>query len=148
VRNGDYAKWMLDDPRINFAISERGGAAGVNHLGLQVESTAEFATMRAQFETADAATVRAERGADCCRATSDQHWATDPRGIAWEAFHALATIPSFDGENAEPAMPGARCAPAVARTGAAGVCCVPTAANADASRCAPATRKGSAACCD
>ena len=60
VRKDDYAKWMLDDPRINFAISQRGSAAGVNHLGLQVESADELAAVRAQFEAADAATALAE----------------------------------------------------------------------------------------
>jgi hypothetical protein len=85
VRKDDYAKWMLDDPRINFAISQRGSAAGVNHLGLQVESAAELAAVRAQFEAADAATTLAEPGASCCYAKSDKHWVTDPQGIAWEA---------------------------------------------------------------
>ena len=148
VRKDDYAKWMLDDPRINFAISQRGSAAGVNHLGLQVESAAELAAVRAQFEAADAATTLAEPGASCCYAKSDKHWVTDPQGIAWEAFHTLAAIPFFDSEKAEASLPGACCSPAVAQPATAGACCVAAAANADGSCCAPATRKSSAACCD
>ena len=148
VRKDDYAKWMLDDPRINFAISQRGSAAGVNHLGLQVESAAELASVRAQFEAADAATTLAEPGASCCYAKSDKHWVTDPQGIAWEAFHTLATMPFFDGEKAEASMPGACCSPAAAQPAAAGACCVPAAANADGSCCAPGAGKASATCCD
>ena len=148
VRKDDYAKWMLDDPRINFAISQRGSAAGVNHLGLQVESAAELAGVRAQFEAADATTVLAAPGASCCYAKSDKHWVTDPQGIAWEAFHTLAAIPFFDGETAEASMPGACCSPVAAQPAAASACCVPAATNADGSCCAPATRKASAACCD
>ena len=148
VRKDDYAKWMLDDPRINFAISQRGSAAGVNHLGMQVESDAELATVRTQFEAADAATALAEPGASCCYAKSDKHWVTDPQGIAWEAFHTLGAIPFFDGEHAEASMPGACCAPVTAQPTAANACCAPATATADGSCCAPAARKASAACCD
>jgi catechol 2,3-dioxygenase-like lactoylglutathione lyase family enzyme len=148
VRKDDYAKWMLDDPRINFAISQRGSAAGVNHLGLQVESAAELAAVRAQFEAADATTALAEPGASCCYAKSDKHWVTDPQGIAWEAFHTLAAIPFFAGEKAEAAMPGACCSPVAAQPAAASARCVAAAANADGSCCAPVASKASATCCD
>jgi catechol 2,3-dioxygenase-like lactoylglutathione lyase family enzyme len=148
VRKEDYAKWMLDDPRINFAISQRGSASGVNHLGLLAESAAALASVRAQFEVADAATALAEPGARCCYAKSDKHWVTDPQGIPWEAFHTLAAIPFFDGEKAEASMPGACCSPAAAQPPAASACCVPAAPNAETSCCAPATRKVSAPCCE
>ena len=148
VRKDDYAKWMLDDPRINFAISQRGSATGVNHLGLQVESAAELAAVRTQFEAADTATTLAEPGASCCYAKSDKHWVTDPQGIVWEAFHTLAAIPFFDGENAEASMPGACCSPMAAKPAVASACCVPAAANADGSCCAPGAGKASATCCD
>ena len=101
VRKDDYAKWMLDDPRVNFAISHRGNAIGVNHLGLQVESDAELASVRGQFAAADAAATVDEPGANCCYAKSDKHWVTDPQGIAWEAFHTLGTIPLFGGDSAQ-----------------------------------------------
>ncbi len=95
MQKPDYAKWMLDDPRVNFAISIGGRRVGLNHLGLQAESADELAGIRAQFETADAKSTVAEPGARCCYVKSDKHWVTDPQGIAWEAFHTLETIPLF-----------------------------------------------------
>jgi len=147
VRKDDYAKWMLDDPRVNFAISRRGNAIGVNHLGLQVESDAELAGVRAQFEAADATATVAEPGASCCYAKSDKHWVTDPQGIAWEAFHTLGAIPFFDGENAEVSMPGSCCSPVAAQPAAANACCAPATANSDVACCTPATRRKTTACC-
>ncbi|MFT3733579.1 MAG: ArsI/CadI family heavy metal resistance metalloenzyme [Rhodocyclaceae bacterium] len=90
----DYAKWMIDDPRINFAISQRGAPLGLDHLGIQVESKEELSALQTQFSAADAASV-SESGKACCYAESDKHWAQDPAGIAWEAYHTLATIPTF-----------------------------------------------------
>ena len=112
VQKDDYAKWMLDDPRVNFAISQRGRAAGLNHLGLQAESAEELAGIRTQFEAADASATVAESGAHCCYAKSDKHWVTDPQGIAWEAFHTLDSIPLFGAEPEMKAAPGGCCAPA------------------------------------
>jgi lactoylglutathione lyase len=94
LRKDDYAKWMLDDPRVNFAISLRGGAAGVNHLGLQVETADELEGMREQLLAADRGLVE-EKDANCCYARSDKYWVTDPAGIAWETFHSLGTIPVY-----------------------------------------------------
>jgi hypothetical protein len=92
-----YAKWMLEDPRINFAISSRGNRPGIDHIGLQVESAAELAILKQQLLAADAA-VLDEEGANCCYARSDKHWVTDPAGIAWESFHTLGDIPTFNGQ--------------------------------------------------
>jgi catechol 2,3-dioxygenase-like lactoylglutathione lyase family enzyme len=83
VRKADYAKWMMEDPRVNFAISRRGAKAGVDHLGLQVESD----------EALD------QTGAACCYAKSDKYWITDPQGIAWETFHTLDSVPVFGDDN-------------------------------------------------
>ncbi len=91
----DYAKWMLEDPRINFAVSCRGAAPGVDHLGIQVDSEEELAQMRSQLERA-ALLVLDEPGAACCYALSDKHWVTDPQGIAWEAYRSLETLPTFN----------------------------------------------------
>jgi len=96
VRQPDYAKWMLDDPRVNFAISARGGKAGVNHLGIQVDSDDELQSMHAQLAAADAGLVE-ETGANCCYARSDKYWVTDPAGVAWETYHTLGSIPTFGG---------------------------------------------------
>jgi catechol 2,3-dioxygenase-like lactoylglutathione lyase family enzyme len=108
VRKTDYAKWMLDDPRVNFAISRRGGSAGVNHLGLQVESAEELAAMHEQLMAADRGMVE-EKGADCCYARSDKYWVTDPAGIAWETFHSLGEIPVYGEEVATQDDASARC---------------------------------------
>jgi lactoylglutathione lyase len=90
----DYAKWMLDDPRINFAISTRGGKPGVDHLGLQTDDAAELAELKAR--AAAAGLAPAEQGeTTCCYARSEKHWITDPQGVAWEHFHTLNDIPVF-----------------------------------------------------
>ncbi len=91
----DYAKWMLDDPRINFAISTRGGKPGVDHLGLQTDSAEELLELKARAEQADMSLLD-EGQTTCCYARSDKHWVTDPQGIAWEHFQTLENIPVFN----------------------------------------------------
>ena len=90
----DYAKWMIEDPRINFAISTRGQTLGVDHLGLQTDDPAELDTMKAQARAADLALID-EGEVSCCYARSDKYWLTDPQGVAWEQFHTLGSIPLF-----------------------------------------------------
>jgi hypothetical protein len=93
---------MLDDPLVNFAISQRGGSSlGVNHLGVQAETDEELEAIHANLRKADAAVV-AEKGAQCCYATSDKYWATDPQGIAWESFRSLGTVPFFGEDDRMP----------------------------------------------
>ena len=107
---GDYAKWMLDDPRINFAISTRGSKPGIDHLGFQTDDSAELAEMKSRAESADMALLH-EGETTCCYARSEKHWVTDPQGIAWEHFHTLGNIPVFNqaaGDGAEATC----CAPA------------------------------------
>lgn len=94
VTKDDYAKWMLDDPRINFAISTRSGKAGLDHLGLQVDTADELAGLESQLKSASRDVVE-EKGTTCCYAASDKSWVQDPAGIAWEAFHTLDTVPIF-----------------------------------------------------
>lgn len=98
VKKNDYAKWMLDDPRVNFAISERGSKLGVNHLGFQAETDVELEEIHARLKSADAAIV-AEEGANCCYAKSDKYWVEDPSGIAWESFRSLGSIPFFGADD-------------------------------------------------
>jgi catechol 2,3-dioxygenase-like lactoylglutathione lyase family enzyme len=100
VLKPDYAKWMLEDPRVNFAISQRGGAAGVNHLGVQAETEEELEGIHANLRQADAA-VAAEKGVHCCYANSDKYWVTDPQGVAWESFRSLGAIPLYGDAAAE-----------------------------------------------
>ena len=104
---GDYAKWMLEDPRINFAISTRGGKPGVDHLGIQADSAEELAELKARAQAADMALLD-EGETTCCYARSEKHWVTDPQGIAWEHFHTLDNIPVFS-EQATPASEAPAC---------------------------------------
>jgi catechol 2,3-dioxygenase-like lactoylglutathione lyase family enzyme len=114
VQKPDYAKWMLDDPRINFAISHRSRTAGLNHLGVQAESAEELAGIRSLFEAADASSTVDEPGAHCCYVKSDKHWVTDPQGIAWEAFHTLESIPLFAADEEAAETEGNGCSPSTA----------------------------------
>jgi len=95
----DYAKWMLDDPPVNFAISTWGAATGIDHLGFQADSAEELAALRARADAADLAPA-VESDTVCCYARSDKHWVTDPQGIAWEHFHTLADVPTFSAQAA------------------------------------------------
>lgn len=104
VLRTDYAKWMLDDPRVNFAISARASAAGVNHLGFQADSEEELEEIHTRLQSADTA-ITAEKGANCCYAKSDKYWVQDPTGIAWESFRSLNTIP-FYGEDSHKGADG------------------------------------------
>jgi catechol 2,3-dioxygenase-like lactoylglutathione lyase family enzyme len=136
VRKDDYAKWMIDDPRVNFAISARGGNVGVNHLGLQADSPDELAGVREQFAAADQASLQDEPEANCCYARSDKHWVTDPQGIAWEGYHTLGEVRYFNGDHADRNAGFACCTPEAATT-----------AQSKASCCAPAADTPTARCC-
>lgn len=102
----DYAKWMLEDPRINFAISNRGGAQGVDHLGFQTDDADELAELKARAQAADMALLD-EGQTTCCYARSEKHWVTDPQGIAWEHFHTLGNVPVFSERQPETAADAA-----------------------------------------
>ena len=113
----DYAKWMLEDPRINFAISTRGGKTGVDHLGIQTDTEEELVALKAQAEAADMS-LQDVGETSCCYARSDKYWLTDPQGIAWEQFHTLGNIPVFSEKAPEaeaPAEASACCAGAAPR---------------------------------
>jgi catechol 2,3-dioxygenase-like lactoylglutathione lyase family enzyme len=94
VLKGDYAKWMVDDPRLNFAISKRGLKPAVDHLGIQVESAAELTELREQVAAAEIAALD-QANTVCCYARSDKYWTNDPQGIAWETFHTLDSAPVY-----------------------------------------------------
>ena len=85
VRKPDYAKWMLDDPRVNFAISQRGGAIGIQHLGIQAEDETELADIYDRLQRAERPVLE-EKATTCCYAESDKQWVADPQGVAWETF--------------------------------------------------------------
>src|SRR5205085_9170615 len=94
VTKPDYAKWMLEDPRINFAISNGSGKRGIDHLGLQAENGDELEEIGTRLAQADVSTS-AQKGANCCYAKSDKYWTVDPQGIAWESFHTLEGVPLY-----------------------------------------------------
>ena len=126
----DYAKWMLDDPRVNFAISQRERAAGLDHLGLQAETPAELADIGGRLAAADAIALQ-EAGTTCCYAHSDKYWAEDPQGLRWETFHTHGEATTYF----DPAATVACCGPQEASPGEpkAAACCGP--ASSASSRC-------------
>jgi hypothetical protein len=108
VIKNDYAKWQLDDPRVNFAISTRGKHPGLDHLGIQAENESELEALRVQLAQADVA-LTAQQGAACCYAKSDKYWTIDPQGIAWESFHTLSAIATFGSDTATASMERTAC---------------------------------------
>lgn len=133
----DYAKWMLDDPRVNFTISQQGYKPGLNHLGFQVDTGEELTALRMQVAKADIA-VLDEAGAACCYANSDKYWTQDPQDIAWETFHTLDSIPIF-GQDESPAQDATQacCIPPAAqpKEKASSACCMPNAQPAKTTAC-------------
>ena len=107
VTKDDYAKWMLDDPRVNFAISRRGSEAGIRHLGVQVEDRAELADMYSRLQRAETA-VLDEGATTCCYAKSEKSWIADPQGVQWETFLTTGESTVYGGAGAE-GMPAKPC---------------------------------------
>ncbi|WP_028451670.1 ArsI/CadI family heavy metal resistance metalloenzyme [Chitinilyticum aquatile] len=132
----DYAKWMLDDPRVNFAISARGHAAGVNHFGMQSDTAAELAELQGFADAASSNNALQQGETTCCYARSEKHWVLDPQGLAWEHFLTLSDTPTFGSESAQrdgsccsalndpscAAVPSACCAP-LSSANTAQTCC-------------------------
>jgi len=134
VTKPDYAKWMLEDPRINFAISMREGAAkGIEHVGLQVETGEELAEVYARLKAADRPVLE-EGATTCCYAKSEKSWIADPDGVVWEAFLTSGGSTTYGGSPDLDQLANA--------DAATGACCVPQAAAAPAP--APAATTG---CC-
>jgi catechol 2,3-dioxygenase-like lactoylglutathione lyase family enzyme len=109
----DYAKWMLDDPRVNFAISKRSAAAGIRHLGIQVEDRRELADVYSRLERAEAPVLE-EGATTCCYADSEKSWIADPQGVRWETFLTTGEATSYGGNDqvvapAESACGGSAC---------------------------------------
>lgn len=117
VVKDDYAKWMLDDPKVNFAISQRGRAAGLDHVGVQVDSRAELDELAGRLKAAGERTFD-EEAVTCCYARGDKRWVNDPAGLRWETFFTFGEATQY-GEDAQPA---AAPEPAMVAAQAAGCC--------------------------
>lgn len=138
VTKADYAKWMLDDPRINFAISQKCGAAkGIEHLGMQVEDQAELAEVYGRLKAANGPVLE-EGATTCCYAQSEKSWIADPDGVVWEAFltNGDSTVYGDSPDFAALASGNA----------AAGACCAPQMAAPAQSSCAAAPSSSSSSC--
>jgi catechol 2,3-dioxygenase-like lactoylglutathione lyase family enzyme len=114
----DYAKWMLEDPRVNFAISQRGRDAGVDHIGIQTDTPEELEELAGRLKAAGETTLD-QTAASCCYARSNKAWVNDPSGVKWETFHTFG----------EETVYGEDAAPVVVKESPAGTsaCCAPTA---------------------
>jgi catechol 2,3-dioxygenase-like lactoylglutathione lyase family enzyme len=110
VTRSDYAKWMLEDPRVNFAISKRGGATGIRHLGIQVEDRAELADVYSRLKRAEGPVLE-EGATTCCYAKSEKSWIEDPQGIQWETFLTTGESTVYGSDPVMEARINACCAP-------------------------------------
>jgi len=115
----DYAKWAVDDPALNFAISTHSSKTGLDHVGIQTETDDELRTLRNQLETAGMEGVAQDNTA-CCYAKSDKYWVQDPQGIAWETFHSLESVPVFSDKDVDDKHSG---------------CCIPSSAESNSNCC-------------
>ncbi len=106
----DYAKWMLNDPLVNFAISMRGSKAGLDHIGIQVETDEELSEIKHRIEAAEMSMLT-EEGTTCCYSKSDKHWVQDPSGLAWETYRTLDSSPTFNDRPELDVSAAACCAP-------------------------------------
>jgi catechol 2,3-dioxygenase-like lactoylglutathione lyase family enzyme len=102
VREADYAKWMLEDPKVNFAISARGGAKGVDHLGIQVESDDELRELADRLKAAGE-TTRDQEATTCCYAQSNKAWVNDPSDLRWETFFTFGNATQYGEDETTPA---------------------------------------------
>lgn len=125
----DYAKWMLDDPPVNFAISTRGASQGVDHFGIQADSAEELVALKSRAEAASLA-LEDQGETSCCYARSEKYWITDPQGLAWEHFHTLGAVPVYGVSHGKPADQSAAtacCPPSIQSSAAPARCCAPKA---------------------
>lgn len=110
IQKGDYAKWMLEDPRVNFAISKREKATGIRHLGIQVEDRAELAEVYERIEHTQRP-VLDEGKTTCCYAKSEKNWVEDPQGVQWETFLTTGESTVYGGDAVEGTRARQCCAP-------------------------------------
>ena len=136
VVKDDYAKWMLDDPRVNFAISTRARAVGLDHVGVQVESSSELAELSGRLKAAGAETFD-EAATTCCYAQSDKSWVSDPAGLRWETFFTFGEATTYGEDKAMADLEASQ----------SGACCGAPPQPALAPQPAPAPKPTAKACC-
>ena len=122
VVKDDYAKWMLDDPHVNFAITTRGQRKGIDHLGIQVENEAELGEVYSRLRTAGAPVLE-EGKTTCCYANSEKSWIFDPEGIAWETFLTHGESPVYGSDFIEAAAQDSACCTPRQKAPADSGCC-------------------------
>ncbi len=123
VIKSDYAKWMIDDPRLNFAISNTGRAPGIDHLGLQADDAVELAELGQRLASAGGSVI-AEPNAVCCYAQTDKAWTEDPQGTRWETFHSHGEAATFHGiEQSDREMSGSKIAASASCCASGSSCC-------------------------
>ena len=122
VLKADYVKWMLDDPRVNFAITTRGSNKGIDHLGIQVENETELSEVYSRLQTAGAPVIE-EGETTCCYANSEKSWIFDPEGIAWETFLTRGESPVYGSDFIEPAAQDSACCTPRQKLSADSGCC-------------------------
>lgn len=110
VVKDDYAKWMIEDPCVNLAISSRARSAGIDHVGIQVQSAQELSVLAARLKTAGSTTFDQE-ATTCCYAKSDKSWVTDPAGVRWESFFTHGEATTYGEDEQIPSPASACCAP-------------------------------------
>ena len=144
VKKTDYAKWMLDDPCVNFAISTgKSDETGIAHLGLQAGSPDALATIGARLKAADAVTL-AETGTTCCYARSDKFWAEDPQGVRWESFHTSGEATTYYADTAGVAVGRDSCCGPSTSVSPTGNDCAPSCSVSAADQ---VSAPGASACC-
>lgn len=144
VARDDYAKWMLDDPRVNFAISAGHATRGIEHLGIEAETPEELADVASRLAAAGRP-VLDEGATTCCYAQSTKQWTADPQGVVWESFHTTGGATNYGAAPALATMNAASSAAPSAASSAA-----PSAASPDAAAnacCAPALAPSKTGCC-
>ncbi len=119
VVKDDYAKWMLEDPRVNLAISSRARATGIDHVGVQVDSAEELAELAMRLKAAGSTTFD-QQATTCCYAKSDKSWVTDTAGVRWETFFTHGEATAYGEDEVIPGASSACCAP---EPGAKAACC-------------------------
>jgi catechol 2,3-dioxygenase-like lactoylglutathione lyase family enzyme len=132
----DYAMWMLDDPRVNFAISHRGRTPGLDHLGIQVEDRAALGAIATRLHDAEIGTLD-EAATTCCYAKSDKAWTVDPAGLRWETFHTYGESTEYGTVAADAPLTSACCAPEAGAAEASSCCGPEGEASAGAPCCGP-----------